>query len=82
MLVYLVQVRTFTTGLLNGLETFNEVVVLITGYCLLLISDVNSNAHFRLQAGLFYIVVVLLCILGNWGVLLYKIISTIVDKIR
>jgi len=82
MLTYLVAVRPFTTALLNGLEIFNEVIILGTGYCLILISDVNQDPDLRFNIGLGYITIVLACILGNWGVLVYKTISTIAGKIK
>jgi len=82
MLIYLVAVRPFTTALLNGLEIFNELVVMGTGYCLILISDVNGSPSFRFSVGIAYISIVLTCILGNWGVLAYKIISTVVVKVK
>lgn len=82
MLIFFIVIRPLTMKYLNIMELFNEVTLLICSYYLFCFTSFVPDVEFRYFLGWIFIGIVALNIIVNWGVLMYKVFSLIINKIR
>ena len=66
------RVRPLEEPILNYMEIYNELTILICSYLMLCFSELVENANQRIEIGWTYIMIVSLNILINWAVLIFK----------
>ena len=76
--IYIIEVKPFTIPLMNKLEVFNEICVIVCCYCLLMLSDMVADGVIRFNIGWFLLAMVALIIFVNVIVLVketYKVVK-------
>jgi len=63
--------------LLNAIEIFNELTLLICSYFMFLFTDFIKDAEFRYHLGWYFIRVIIFNIICKLGVLIMKIVQAI-----
>ncbi len=69
VLVYLIHSRPFEDPLMNRLEIFNELSIMVVSYASLVFTGITENEEIMYQTGWVVIIAILINILVNMGVL-------------
>jgi hypothetical protein len=81
MMSYMINVMPYTDNLLNGIEIFNELSLLVTSYFLLSFTDWVGEPEFRYTIGWTFTGFLGFNIFVNWCVLFYRLLQPLFQKI-
>ena len=82
LLLFFVAVRPLNSAFLNGMEIFNELVLLLASYFLFCFTYFVPDAHTRYKLGWCFIALVLTLIVVNWLAISFKMVMLVREIIR
>lgn len=78
MLKFLIQVKPLDSPFLNGMELFNETILIVCFYFIIFFTDIIGDDELRYQLGWIYIGIIVINITVNFSAMLYKFVTTLI----
>src|SRR5690606_8497888 len=82
MLLFFIIIKPFNQRILNAIEIFNEVTLLLCSYCLFCFTEFVPDVQTRYKFGWGFIGIITINIVVSMIILLYNFFSTIFISIR